>query len=59
MKNAYKSILGFIFALTAMGGLSCVDVSSSNSSSVDITVPDLVTTQIELTQLTGSIVFLK
>ncbi len=39
MKNAYKSILGFIFALTAMGGLSCVDVSSSNSSSVTLQSP--------------------
>jgi len=37
MKNAYKGILGVIFVLATMGGLSCVDVDNSSSGSVTTT----------------------
>jgi len=39
MKNAYKGILGVIFVLATMGGLSCVDVDNSTSGSVTTTPP--------------------
>ncbi len=42
MKNAYKGILGFIFVIATMGGLSCVDVSNSNSSSGSVTTTPVV-----------------
>ena len=37
MKNAYKGILGVIFVLATMGGISCVDVNNSTSGSVTTT----------------------